>query len=81
MDILHDPERRRKINEADLETLEKYRNHFSIGSWELQLVERRILDLRHAELRARPWYRTGIGWIAALTLVATIIGILIMLLR
>ncbi len=77
MDILQDPDRRRKIEEADLESLEKMRGHFSVGSWELELFAQRVAIRRHEELRPRAWYRTGIGWIGFLTLLAAIAAVII----
>ena len=44
-------------------------------------AEERLRELRHYEIRPRPWYKTGLGWIAFLTLVAAIAAVAIGILQ
>jgi hypothetical protein len=62
---------------ADPESLEKMRNHFPVGSWEVELFNRCVATRRHEELQAKPWFRTGIGLIAFLTLLAATVAVII----
>jgi hypothetical protein len=72
---------RQELERADKKRLQKfveqYREDTAIGS----VARARLATLRHKELLPKPWYQTGLGWIAFLTLLATLIGILIALIQ
>jgi len=72
---------RQEPERADKERLQKYVEQYREDSTIGSVARARLATLRHKELLPKPWHRTGLGWIAFLTLLATLIGILIALIR
>ena len=65
---------RKRIESADEKELQNIAENWRPDSGEGHLAKVRLDKLRHEALRAKPWYRTGIGWIAFLTLLAAIVA-------
>jgi len=70
----------KQIRNSDKKTLELLAMHCRADSIAGNFVRQRLAQLRHEELM-RPWYRTGLGWIAFSALVSSMVAIAIALRR
>jgi hypothetical protein len=67
-------EERKKIEKADEKELQSLAEWWCPDSGHGHLAKVRLDKLRHEALLPKPWYRTGLGWIAFLTLLVAIVG-------
>jgi hypothetical protein len=68
------PQQERQLENADKEELEKLVQQYGVNIDIGVVARERLAKLRHDALVPKPWYRTGIGWIAFLTLLAAIVA-------
>jgi hypothetical protein len=68
----------KEVHEStDIAWIKQSRDNSDPTSPNWHVAQERPSELMHEELLPKPWYRTGLGWIAFLTLIATLAGIII----